>query len=260
MAAAGASELLELAESVARAAGADLLDAFARVEELRITTKSTATDLVSEADVAAERLIQEKLSAARPDDGMMGEEGSDVTGSSGLRWVVDPLDGTINFLFGIPQWCVSVAVEDAAGVVAGVVYDAPRDELWAATRDGRPTLDGAPLEAPLRQDLATAMVATGFGYDAAVREVQARVLLQLLPRVRDVRRLGSAALDLVWTAAGRYDAYFERGLNHWDVAAGQLICERAGLAVVSLPAAPPSGPGVLVASAPLAAALRPLVG
>ena len=229
------------------------------MEELRITTKSTATDLVSEADVAAEQLIREHLAAARPDDGMMGEEGSDVAGTSGLRWVVDPLDGTVNFLFGIPQWCVSVAVEDADGVLAGVVYDAPRDELWAATRDGEATMDGVPFAAPAREDLAMAMVATGFGYAADVREAQARVLARLLPRVRDVRRLGSAALDLAWTAAGRYDAYFERGLNHWDVAAGELICVRAGLTVMRLPAAPPSGPGLLVAAAPLAAALRPLV-
>jgi myo-inositol-1(or 4)-monophosphatase len=253
------TELLALAEKVAREAGAQLLDAFARVEELRITTKSTATDLVSEADVAAERLIRERLFAARPDDGMVGEEGSDIPGTSGLRWVVDPLDGTVNFLFGIPQWCVSVAVEDEDGALAGVVYDAPRDELWAATRDGAATLDGVEIAAPRREDLSTAMVATGFGYDADVREVQASVLARLLPRVRDVRRLGSAALDLVWTAAGRYDAYYERGLNHWDIAAGQLVCLRAGLAVEPLPAAPPSGPGLLVAAAPLAAALRPLV-
>jgi myo-inositol-1(or 4)-monophosphatase len=253
------TDLLALAEGVARAAGTQLLDAFERVEELRITTKSTATDLVSEADVAAERLIRERLFAVRPDDGMVGEEGSDIAGTSGLRWVVDPLDGTVNFLFGIPQWCVSVAVEDEDGALAGVVYDAPRDELWAATRDGDATLDGVTIAAPRREDLATAMVATGFGYDADVRQVQASVLARLLPRVRDVRRLGSAALDLVWTAAGRYDAYYERGLNHWDIAAGRLVCLRAGLAVESLPPAPPSGPGVLVAAAPLAAELRPLV-
>ena len=256
---AGQDALLALAAEIARAAGAQLCDAFARVGDLRIATKSTATDLVSEADVAAERLIRERLAAARPDDGMLGEEGSDLTGSSGLRWVVDPLDGTVNFLFGIPQWCVSIAVEDAGGVVAGVVFDALRDELWTATRDGPPVVNGEPVSRAERTDLATALVATGFGYDAGVRRVQAEVIGRLLPRVRDVRRLGSAALDLAWTAAGRYDAYFERGVNHWDRAAGELICARAGLQITPLPAAPPSGPGVLVASAALTAALRPLL-
>jgi len=256
---AGQDALLALAAEIARAAGAQLCDAFARVGDLRIATKSTATDLVSEADVAAERLIRERLAAARPDDGMLGEEGSDLTGSSGLRWVVDPLDGTVNFLFGIPQWCVSIAVEDADGAVAGVVFDALRDELWTATRDGPPVVNGEPVSRAERTELATALVATGFGYDAGVRRVQAEVIGRLLPRVRDVRRLGSAALDLAWTAAGRYDAYFERGVNHWDRAAGELICARAGLEITPLPAAPPSGPGVLVASAALTAALRPLL-
>jgi len=250
---------LALAAAVAREAGAQLCEAFSRVEELRIATKSTVTDLVSEADVAAERLIRERLAGVRPDDGMLGEEGSDVAGSSGLRWVVDPLDGTVNFLFGIPQWSVSIAVEDGAGVLAGVVFDAMRDELWTATRDGEPCVNGAPVRRAERPDLATALVATGFGYDAGVRRVQAEILGRLLPLVRDVRRLGSAALDLAWTAAGRYDAYFERGVNHWDRAAGELICARAGLLITPLPAAPPSGPGVLVASEALTAALRPLL-
>jgi len=253
------AELLALAESVARETGAQLRDAFERVEDLRIATKSTPTDLVSEADVAAERLIRERIHAARPDDALLGEEGSDVEGSSGLRWVVDPLDGTVNFLFGIPQWCVSIAVDDDGGTLAGVVYDAMRDELWAATNDGPATMNGETIQAPERDDLATAMVATGFGYQPDVRRVQADVVARLLPQVRDVRRLGSAALDLTWTAAGRYDAYFERGLNAWDLAAGELVCARAGLAVVPLPPAPPSGPGVLVAPAALAAVLAPLL-
>jgi myo-inositol-1(or 4)-monophosphatase len=165
----------------------------------------------------------------------------------------------VNFLFGIPQWCVSIAVEDEHGAVAGVVFDAMRDELWGATRDGEPAMNGGPVTRAERPELATALVATGFGYDAGVRRVQADVISRLLPRVRDVRRLGSAALDLAWTAAGRYDAYFERGVNHWDRAAGELICARVGLEITPLPATPPSGPGVLVASGALTAALRPLL-
>ena len=252
-------ELLALATAIAHEAGAELRTAFGRLGELRISAKSTPTDLVSEADVATERLIRARLEAARPDDAILGEEGDDRPGTSGLRWVVDPLDGTVNFLFGIPQWCVSIAVEDGGGTLAGVVFDPMRGETWAATRDGAATLDGTPLRPPARGGLATALVATGFGYDAAVRESQARVVARLLPLVRDVRRLGAAALDLAWAAAGRYDAYYERGVQHWDVAAGALICTRAGLAVHELPPAPPADAGMLVAAPALAPELLALV-
>ena len=255
------SELLALATDVAHEAGAGLREAFSRLGDggLAIHAKSTPTDLVSEADVATERRIRARLEAARPDDAIMGEEGDDRPGTSGLRWVVDPLDGTVNFLFGLPQWCVSVAVEDADGALAGVVYDPMRDETFSATRDGAATLDGAPLGPPARDELATALVATGFGYAADVREAQARVLARLLPRVRDVRRLGAAALDLAWAAAGRVDCYYERGVHHWDVAAGALICARAGLAVRELPPAPPAAAGLLVAPPALADELSAIV-
>jgi myo-inositol-1(or 4)-monophosphatase len=189
----------------------------------------------------------------------MGEEGDDVAGSSGRRWVVDPLDGTVNYLFGIPQWAVSIAVEDADGPLAGVVFDPMRGECWSAERGGRPLLDGAPVTASGREDLATALVATGFGYDAGVREQQGALVARLLPQVRDIRRLGSAALDLAWTAGGRYDAYFERGVKHWDVAAGELLCTCAGLEVRRLEPAPPADAGVLVGAPGLLATLAPLV-
>jgi len=251
---------LSLAVEVAHEAGAGLREAFGRLGDLAISAKSTPTDLVSEADVATERLIRARLEAARPDDAILGEEGDDRPGTSGLRWVIDPLDGTVNFLFGIPQWCVSVACEDAEGALMGVVYDPMRDETWAAERDGPATLDGAPFAAPAREGgLARSLVATGFGYDAGVREAQARVLARLLPQVRDVRRLGAAALDLAWAAAGRVDAYFERGVQHWDIAAGALICARAGLAVHELPPAPPAAAGVLVAPPAIAGELLALV-
>ena len=172
--------------------------------------------------------------------------------------------GTTNFLFGIPQWCVSVAVQDDTGSsLAGAIFDPCREEMWAATSDGEATLNGIAVRSSMRTELATAMVSTGFFYDAAVRAEQARVLANLVPRVRDIRRFGSAALDLAWTAAGRYDAYFERGTKLWDVAAGTLICERAGLRVVDLPEVPgrtPLPPGVLVAPAALTDALLALVG
>jgi myo-inositol-1(or 4)-monophosphatase len=251
--------LREIAEAVAREAGHQLRDAFAG-PRLNVTAKSSPTDLVSEADHAAERLIRERLRAARPDDGFLGEEGGDAEGTSGLRWIVDPLDGTINFLFGIPQWAVSIACEDAGGTLAGVVYDPMRDELWTAERDGPALLDGAPIEGSDRADLATTMVATGFGYDAEVRAFQAEVLARLLPRVRDIRRFGSAALDLAWTAAGRYDAFYERGLNAWDLAAGALLCARAGLAVRELAPSPPAAGGILVAPHSVVDELAGIVG
>jgi myo-inositol-1(or 4)-monophosphatase len=251
--------VIELAVAVAHEAGAGLREAFGRLGDLAISAKSTPTDLVSEADLATERLIRARLEAARPDDAILGEEGEDRAGTSGLRWVVDPLDGTVNFLFGLPQWCVSIACEDDDGALAGVVYDPMRDETWAATRDGDATLNGTRVRSPRRGELATALVATGFGYAPGVRESQADVVARLLPLVRDVRRLGAAALDLAWAAAGRVDAYYERGIKHWDVAAGALICARAGLAVHELPPAPPADSGLLVAPPAIADELLALV-
>jgi myo-inositol-1(or 4)-monophosphatase len=250
--------LREIAEAVAREAGHQLREAFAG-PRVNVTAKSSPTDLVSEADHVAERLIRERLAAARPDDGFLGEEGGDEAGTSGLRWVVDPLDGTINFLFGIPQWAVSIACEDERGTFVGVIYDPMRDELWSAERDGPALLDGRPIQASDRSELATALVATGFGYDAEVRRLQAAVVARLLPEVRDIRRFGSAALDLAWTAAGRYDAYYERGLNAWDVAAGELLCVCAGLSIRRLAPTPPAAAGVLVAPDALIDALESLV-
>jgi myo-inositol-1(or 4)-monophosphatase len=260
----GTDALLGIAVDAATMAGALLAERARHGAERHVSAKSTPTDLVSEADLASERAIRELLAERRPDDGFIGEEGDRVESASGLDWVVDPLDGTINFLFAIPQWCVSVAVADGHGTLAGAVYDPNRDELFSASRDGRATLTGPHGEVELDGsdrdgELATAMVATGFAYDAAVRAAQARVLTRVLPRVRDVRRLGSAALDLAWTAAGRYDAYFERTVKQWDIAAGALICERAGLRVLELPEHEGLPWGILVARAALAESLLELV-
>jgi myo-inositol-1(or 4)-monophosphatase len=260
-----ADALLAIAVDAARSAGALLLERVRRGAERTITSKSTPTDLVSEADLASERAIRELLAARRPNDGFIGEEGEHAEGSSGLSWVVDPLDGTINFLFGIPQWCVSVAVRDGHGTLAGAVYDPNRDELFCATRHGSAMLAGARGEVELSgssrdDDLSKAMLATGFAYDADVRAAQARVLTRVVPRVRDVRRFGSAALDLAWTATGRYDGYFERTVKQWDIAAGALICERAGLRVLDLPVNEQLPWGILVTRPALAEALLELVG
>jgi len=269
----GAEALLGVAVEAATSAGGLLAERALQGRERNIASKSTPTDLVSDADLAAESAIRALLEDRRPDDGLVGEEGAHIHGSSGLSWVVDPLDGTVNYLFGIPQWCVSVAVRDDQGVLAGAVYDPNRDELFTATRDGPPALMGPHGRVDLAQraargasggrggdELATAMVATGLAYDAEVRAAQARVLTRLIPRVRDIRRFGSAALDLTWTAAGRYDAYFERTVKPWDIAAGTLICERAGLRVLELPARESLPWGILVAREGLAVELMELVG
>jgi myo-inositol-1(or 4)-monophosphatase len=257
-------ELLAVAVEAARMAGELLLERVQAGREPEVRSKSTPTDLVSEADLASERAIRELLAARRPDDGFVGEEGGSADGTSGLEWVVDPLDGTVNFLFGIPQWCVSVAVRDAAGTRAGAVYDPNRGELFTATRDGAASMRGpeglVALSGSEREELASAMVATGFAYDAKVRAAQAKVLARAVPRVRDIRRFGSAALDLSWTAAGRYDAYFERTVKQWDIAAGALICERAGLRVLELPIHEDLPWGILVASPALAEPLMELAG
>jgi myo-inositol-1(or 4)-monophosphatase len=248
-----ADELLDIAHEAARAAGELLLPRFGR--ERALATKSTDTDLVSEADLAAERAIRGVLAARAPDDAVLGEEGEDVVGTSGRRWIVDPLDGTVNFLYGIPQWCVSVACEG----LAGVIFDPVRDEVFAAGADGPATLNGVALTIAAPARLGHALVATGFGYSAPRRALQAAVAARVLPEVRDIRRAGAAALDLAWCAAGRLDAYWERGVNPWDIAAGELICARAGLHVERLDPVGELPWGSLVAPPSLAGELRALV-
>jgi myo-inositol-1(or 4)-monophosphatase len=257
-------ELLDIAVEAARMAGELLLARARHGAEQQVSAKSTPTDLVSEADIASQRAIRALLKERRPEDGFVGEEeGQSDRGESGLSWVVDPLDGTVNFLFGIPQWSVSVAVRDGGGTLAGAVFDPNRDELFTATRDGAAELMRASsvLELSGRgaEELASAMVATGLAYDANVRRAQAQVLERLVPCVRDIRRFGSAALDLTWTAAGRFDAYFERSVKQWDIAAGALICERAGLQLIELPATEELPWGILAAPPALAGRLLELV-
>lgn len=223
-----------------------------------VRAKSGPTDLVSEADVAAERAIRRLLAGERPEDAILGEEGGE-TGSGELRWVVDPLDGTINFLFGIPAFAVSVACEDQDGTLVGVVLDPVRDERFTATRSGGAFVDEEPIRASARGDLATALVATGFSYDAAVRARQASVVSAVLPRVRDIRRVGAAALDLAWAACGRFDAYYERGVKPWDIAAGSLVARRAGLKVQELPAVDGLPSGIVAAPPRLIDALAGVI-
>ncbi len=238
-------ELLDVARDAVRTAAAELRTRFGRAIE-NIHAKSTPTDPASEADLEAEAAIRRLLTERRPHDAILGEEGG-ATGHGDLRWLVDPLDGTVNFLYGIPAFAISVACEDTSGALAGVVLDPIRDEWFEATRSGPATLNGSEIAGSTRSDLATSMVATGFGYDADVRQRQSAVLSRVLPRTRDIRRFGAAALDLAWCACGRFDAYYERGVKPWDVAAGALICQRAGLEVRRLEAAGADPEGLLVA-------------
>ena len=259
------AELLDVACAAARAAAAELLERYERTAQ-GVDTKTSATDPVSDADRAAEQAIRALLAQRRPGDAILGEEGGETAAadgqSTGVRWVVDPLDGTVNYLYRYPQWSVSVAAEDAGGTLAGVVLDPLRGEELAATRSGPLLRDGAPVGAPAAPRAATldvALVATGLAYDAGVRARQAAVLREVIPHVRDVRRGGSAALDLAWTALGRVDAYWERGVKAWDVAAGALLCARAGLELHLLPAADGMPDGLLAAPPALAGELLALV-
>jgi myo-inositol-1(or 4)-monophosphatase len=247
---------LELADRAARVAGDVLMSYYGRPAE-GLATKSSATDLVSDADRAAERTIRDLLEAERPEDGLVAEEGSRADAASGRRWVVDPLDGTINFLYGFPAWAVSVALEDSEGLLVGVVHSPVHRETFRAVRGEGAFLGEHRLHVAEPRPLERAVVATGFSYESARRAAQAEVMRELLPRARDIRRAGAAALDLAWLAAGRVDAFFERGLQHWDWAAGRLLVEEAGGAVEWLDC---DWPGMLAASGSgLLEELRPLV-
>jgi myo-inositol-1(or 4)-monophosphatase len=244
------SALLDVAETAARAAAEQLRVRFGHRQQ-GIHTKSSPTDPVSEADVCAEEAIRRVLRQRRPEDAILGEEGGETDGSGELRWVIDPLDGTVNFLYGVPQFAVSVACEDPDGALAGVVLDPVRDECFSAARSGTAELNGERIVGSDCQELPRALIATGFGYDADVRAHQAQVVSRVLPRVRDIRRGGAAALDLAWCACGRYDAYYERGIKPWDYAAGALVAARAGLQVRLLEAGRDGPRGLLVAPAAL---------
>jgi myo-inositol-1(or 4)-monophosphatase len=232
------AELLALAQETARAAADLVRERAARTVEVA-ATKSTATDVVTEADRASEDLIRRMIAAKRPDDAFLGEEGDDVVGTSGVRWIVDPIDGTVNFLYGLPAYAVSIAAEVDGAVVAGAVLNVGTGELFTATAGGGAFLhtpgDGTVrLTGSAPTSLAQTLVATGFGYQVEQRRAQGAVVAELLPRVRDIRRFGSAALDLCAVGAGRVDAYYELNLNPWDHAAGALVAAEAGAVVTGL--------------------------
>ncbi|MBL6634403.1 MAG: inositol monophosphatase family protein [Actinomycetota bacterium] len=255
-----AAQALDIALRAARLAGQQLLARFEGPHE-GLTAKSTSTDLVSDADREADETILGMIRAERPGDAILSEESGEAEqGTTGLRWLVDPLDGTTNYLWGYPQWAVSIACHDDAGGLMGVVHDPLRGETFSAVRGGPAHLDGQVLTLEPSDDLGQALIGSGFGYDALRRRRQATRLMGVIPHVRDMRRGGSAALDMAWVACGRLDAYFEFGVNAWDVAAGAVIVTAAGGTVQDLPTGPEGAPGTLAARPGLAAPLRAVVG
>ncbi len=268
-----AAGLLELACEVAVAAGRLLIGRGGRPEV--VATKSSPTDVVTEADRTAEALIRDLIGEKRPGDRILGEEGGETgagSQSTGVRWIVDPLDGTVNYLYGLPDWAVSVAAEKDGTVVAGAVFVPRRDELFSAALGGGAWLSSGALDwrgedtaPPIRLacnrdvPLGQALVATGFGYEAGRRLVQGEVLRAVLPLVRDIRRGGSAAVDLCSVASGSVDAYYERGVNLWDIAAGGLIAAEAGARVTGLLGRPASSSMTMAAAPPLLGQLHDLL-
>jgi len=222
-----AAELLALADAAIDLVVPRLRDALRRMD-LAADTKSTQTDLVTEFDTWSERTIVGAITTARPGDGFLGEEGARVTGSTGVTWLIDPIDGTTNFVYDLPGCSVSVAASVDGVMTVGVVHDLVRDERFRARLGGGASRNHDPIAVSRKGDLPTALVATGFSYDADRRGAQAAALTTILPRVRDIRRLGGAAVDLCALACGRVDAYYERGLGPWDCAAGALIATEAG--------------------------------
>ncbi|MEV7396200.1 inositol monophosphatase family protein [Aeromicrobium sp. NPDC092404] len=235
-------QLLSLARAVGSEAAAFVADRRPAGRVDVAATKSSPTDVVTEIDEASERLIRERIFAVRPDDGFVGEEGNDVTGTTGVEWVVDPIDGTVNFVYGIPTYAVSIAARQAGQVVAGYVINIASGVEWGAIRGaGSWRYEGESrrmLAAPRPESVAHALVATGFNYMPEIRTAQAAAMATFLPQVRDIRRIGSAALDLCALAEGQYDAYLEQGLKPWDLAAGGLVAAEAGLVLSGLDGGP----------------------
>lgn len=243
-----ATELRTLCERLAETAGAIALEGRGhRVPEAG--TKSSGTDMVTEFDLAAERSIRETLGRERPGDGILGEEEGSSPGSTGYRWAIDPIDGTTNFFYGLPMWGTSVAVALDDSTVAGAVRLPALGRTYSAHVGGGATCNGRPIAVSTTERIDSTLVATGFGYSADLRVSQAAIVTRLIGRVRDIRRTGSAAVDLCLVAEGSVDAYFEEHLNDWDVAAGLLIAAEAGARISDLDGGPVH-PGSVVAATP----------
>ena len=223
-------ELLILAESIARKAGALLMN---RPSKFDLDEKSGVFDFATQMDHESEKLIVAEILSARPDDGLIGEEGANRESASGVTWVIDPIDGTVNYLYDLPGWCISIGVKDESGPLVGVVYSPATNSLWKASRGGGAFLNGSPISCNDPVALNRALVGSGFAYDIEKRKIQAALVSRLLPEIRDLRRLGACAVDICHVASGSLDAYFEAGVNEWDYAAAGLIATEAG-ALISI--------------------------
>ena len=247
-------ELLDIATRAAAASARFLVEGWA--QRSVVSTKSSGTDVVTQMDRGSETLLVEEILARRPDDAVLGEEGGSREGTSGVRWVIDPLDGTVNYLYGLPVWAVSVAafVDDEPTV--GVVHAPALNAVWRGVAGRFAEANGAPIRASACEELGMALVATGFGYEAGVRAEQGAIVAGLLPKVRDIRRAGAAAVDMCWVAQGVVDAYFERGTHLWDRAAAMVICREAGAEVGGLSVGPATDAMTIASAAGLSVALR----
>lgn len=224
------NEVLELALKIAQRAGELLVN---RPASWELTVKSTAIDIATQMDHASEKLIVEAILAARPNDGIIGEEGANRTGTSGLTWVIDPVDGTVNYFYGLPGWNISIAVKDELGTLVGVVHAPTIASTWHASRGGGAFLNNVAIECNNPIELDKALIATGFAYEVSDRAHQLEIINHLVPSIRDIRRMGAAATDLCCVATGMVDGYIETGLMEWDLAAGALIAREAGAVVTT---------------------------
>lgn len=240
-------ELLQLAISIAKEAG-DLLTS--RPEYFDLEIKTSAFDFATQMDKSSEQLIVSRILSARPNDGIIAEEGSAMNSTSGVTWVIDPLDGTVNYFYGLSGWNVSIAAKTTEGVQVGVVYAPTINALWTATKDGGSFYNGIPIKCNDPIELNRALIATGFAYDVEKRQEQVEIVSRLLLSVRDIRRLGAAAVDLSLVAMGRLDGYYEYGLKEWDVAAGGLIAKEAGARVTGRRGCDVNTPEMIIVAGP----------
>ena len=223
-------EILKLALKIARQAGELLVN---RPASWELTSKTTAIDIATQMDHASEKLIVDSILLARPDDGIIGEEGANRESRSGLTWVIDPVDGTVNYFYGLPGWNISIAVKDEIGTLVGVVHAPTVDSTWHATRAGGAFFNNVAITCNNPVELDKALIATGFAYEVSDRQHQIEIISHLIPRIRDIRRMGAAATDLCMVATGMVDGYIETGLKEWDLAAGSLIAQEAGAVVTT---------------------------
>lgn len=226
------NELLQLALKIARQAGDLLVN---RPASWDLTVKSTAIDIATQMDLASEKLIVESILSARPDDGIIGEEGASRPSKSGVTWVIDPVDGTVNYFYGLPGWAVSIAAKDENGTLVGVVHSPTVNSTWHAIKDGGAFLNDVKIACNNPVELNRALLSSGFAYDVRDRVEQLKIVNVLLPQIRDLRRIGSAAADICHVATGLVDGYFETGLHEWDLAAAELVAREAGAVVSTRP-------------------------